>query len=107
MAVGKFIMTKGTAWSGLTLKNHISQLFGSQPQLISPLTTVLLQNSGMKNLDTTLSLFPEKIIATAEDFVWIVVGSDEHSIPLVEARWNGAIVNSGTTGVGAGRAIFE
>ena len=107
MSAGKFIMTKSQAWSGLTLKNHISQLFGSQPQLISPLTTVLLQNSGMKNLDTTLSLFPEKIIATADDFVWKVVGSDERNIALVEARYNGAIVDGATVGVGAGRATFE
>ena len=76
MSIGKFVMTKSQSFSGLTLKNHISQLFGSQPQLISPLTTVLLQNSGMKNLDTTLSLFPEYIIATADVFVSKVVGSD-------------------------------
>lgn len=100
-------MTKGQAWSGLTLKNHISQLFGQQPHLISPLTTVLLQNSGMKNLDTTLSLFPEKIIPTANDFVWKVVGSDERNIPLVEARYAGAIVTDATVGIGAARAKFE
>ena len=107
MSLGKFVMTKGKAWSGLTLKNHIGAIFGSQPQLVSPLTTVLLQNSGMKNLDTTLSLFPEKIIATADDFVWKVVGSDERSIPLVEARYNGAVVDANTVGVGAARATFE
>ena len=107
MSVGKFVMTKSKAWSGITLKNHIGALFGSQPHLISPLTTVLLQNSGMKNLDTTLSLFPEKIIPTADDFVWKVVGSDERNIPLVEARFNGAIVDTNTTGVGAARSTFE
>lgn len=100
-------MTKGKAWSGLTLKNHIGAIFGSQPQLVSPLTTVLLQNSGMKNLDTTLSLFPEKTLATADDFVWKVVGSDERNIPLVEARFQGAVVNSGTVGVGIARSKFQ
>lgn len=107
MSIGKFVMTKGQAWSGLTLKNHIGAIFGSKPQLISSLTTVLLQNSGMKNLDTTLSMFPEKIIPTADDFVWKVVGSEERSIPLVEARFAGAVVDGATTGVGAGRATFE
>lgn len=106
-SLGKFVMTKGKAWSGMTLKNHIGAIFGSQPQLVSPLTTVLLQNSGMKNLDTTLSLFPEKVLATSDDFVWKVVGSDERNIPLVEARWNGAVVTNVTTGVGAGRGTFE
>jgi hypothetical protein len=105
--VGKFVMTKARAWSGITLKNHIGALYGSQPQLISPLTTVLLQNSGMKNLDTTLSLFPEKVLATADDFVWKVIGSEERNIPLVEARYNGAVVTDATVGVGAARATFE
>jgi len=107
MSIGKFVMTKGKAWSGLTLKNHIGAIFGSKPQLASQLTTVLLQNSGMKNLDTTLSMFPEKVLPTSDDFVWKVVGSDERNIPLVEARFEGAVVTSGTTGVGAGRATFE
>ena len=100
-------MTKGKAWSGLTLKNHIGAIFGSQPQLVSPLTTVLLQNSGAKNLDTTLSLFPEKILNTADDFVWKVVGSDERNIPLVEARFQGSVVTSGTVGVGIARTKFQ
>jgi len=107
MSIGKFVMTKGKSWSGLTLKNHIGAIFGSQPQLVSPLTTVLLQNSGMKNLDTTLSLFPEKTLETADDFVWKVVGSDERNIPLVEARYNGAVVTDSDSGVGAARTHIE
>lgn len=103
MSLGKFVMTKGKSWSGLTLKNHIGAIFGSQPQLASNLTTVLLQNSGMKNLDTTLSLFPEKVLESADDFVWKLVGSDERNIPLVEAIYNGAVVQDSDTGVGATR----
>ena len=100
-------MTKGKAWSGLTLKNHIGAIFGSKPQLISKLTTVLLQESGMKNLDTTLSAFPEHVIDTPDDFVWKVVGSEERNIPLVEARYNGAVVTAADTGIGAGRTEYE
>lgn len=107
MSVGKFVMTKGKAWSGLTLKNHIGAIFGSRPQLVSKLTTVLLQQSGMKNLDTMLSMFPEKVLETSDDFVWKLVGSDERNIPLVEARYNGAVVADVDTGVGAGRSTFE
>jgi len=107
MSLGKFVMTKGKAWSGLTLKNHIGAIFGSQPQLVSPLTTVLLQNSGMKNLDTTLSLFPEKVLNSADDFIWKVVGSDERNIPLVEARFQGSVVDANTTGVGIARTVFQ
>ena len=106
MSLGKFVMIKGKSWSGLTLKNHIGAIFGTQPQLISPLTTVLLQNSGMKNLDTTLSLFPEKILPTADDFVWKVVGSDERNIPIVGFAKDaaGTLISSGN--VGEGRTVF-
>lgn len=107
MAIGKYVMTKGKSWSGLTLKNHIGQIYGLKPQLVSKLTTVLLQNSGMKNLDTTLSMFPEKTLETADDFVWKVVGSEERNIPLVEARYNGSVVEESDTGVGQARTEIE
>lgn len=107
MALGKFQMTKAQSWSGLTLKNHMGFLFQEKPHMITKLTTVLLQNSGMKNLDTTLSLFPEKVLPSDGDFVWKVVGSAERNIPLKAAYWNGALVTSVTEGVGAGRGIIE
>jgi hypothetical protein len=107
MSVGKFVVTKGKHWSGLTLKNHIGAIFGSRPQLASKVTTVLLQSAGMKNLDTSLSLFPEKVLESSDDFVWKLVGSDERNIPLTEARYNGAVVTDGDTGIGAGRTTFE
>ncbi|MGK2864889.1 MAG: hypothetical protein ACSLE0_23355 [Chitinophagaceae bacterium] len=107
MSLGKFVMTKGQSWSGLTLKNHIGAIFGTQPQLVSPLTTVLLQNSGMKNLDTTLSLFPEKVLQSSDDFVWKVVGSDERNIALVSAEYQGSVVLTGDSGVGAGRTVID
>jgi len=107
MSVGKFVMTKGKSWSGLTLKNHIGAIFGRQPQLASKLTTVLLQQSGMKNLDTTLSMFPEKTLESAEDFIWKLVGSDERNIPIVEARYNGSVVASGDVGIGKARSSYE
>ena len=106
MSLGKYVMTKGKSWSGLTLKNHIGAIFGAQPVLASELTTVLLQNSGMKNLDTTLSMFPEKSIE-GDDFVWKAVGSEERNIALVEARYNGAVVQAGDSGVGAARGLIQ
>jgi hypothetical protein len=107
MSLGKFVMTKGKAWSGTTLKNHIGAIFARQPQLVSKLTTVMLQQSGMKNLDTTLSMFPEKVLESAEDFIWKLVGSEERNLPLVEARYNGNVVQDGDTGIGAARSPYE
>lgn len=104
----KYMMTKGKSWSGLTLENHIGAIFGKKPQLVSPLTTVLLQSSGAKNLDTTLSKFPEKVLETDDDFVWKVVGSDERNIALVEARHaDGSVVTASDTKIGEGRAKIE
>lgn len=100
-------MTKGRSWSGTTLKNHIGAIFARQPQLVSKLTTVMLQASGMKNLDTTLSMFPEKVLESAEDFIWKLVGSEERNLPLVEARYKGNVVLEGDTGVGAARSQYE
>ena len=107
MAVGKFIMTKAKSWSGITLKNHIGAIFGNQPQLVSPLTTVLLQSSGMKNLDTMLSMFPTKKLKTSDDFVWKVVGSDERNIALVSAEYQSVPVLITDTSVGAGRTVID
>lgn len=108
MSIGKFVMTKGKAWSGLTTANHTATLFGQKPELITPLTTVLLQNSGMKNLDTTLSKFPEKVLsAGTTEFAWKVVTSEERNIPLVEARYNGVVVDEDTEGVGKARTLVE
>lgn len=100
-------MTKGKSWSGLTLKNHIGAIFGNQPQLVSSLPVVLLQASGVKNLDTTLSQFPTHKLETSDDFVWKALGSDERNIPLVEARYGGSIVDANDTNVGEARATIE
>lgn len=108
MSIGKFVMTKGKSWSGLTTANHTATLFGTKPELITPLTTVLLQNSGMKNLDTTLSKFPEKVLsAGTTEFAWKVVTSEERNIPLVEARYNGVVVEEDMEGIGKARTLVE
>ena len=107
MSVGKFVMTKGKSWSGTTLRNHIGAIFADQPHLVSGLPTILLANSGSKNLDTTLSLFPFYEIPSDKDFIWKLIGNEERNIPLVEARYNGATVTSSTTGVGAARSVIE
>lgn len=108
MSIGKFVMTKSKAWSGITTANHTATLFGTKPELITPLTTVLLQNSGMKNLDTTLSKFPEKTLSRGTtEFSWKVVTSEERSIPLVEARYNGVVVDADAEGVGRARTLVE
>ena len=82
MSIGKFVMTKGQAWSGLTLKNHIGAIFGSKPQLVSPLTTVLLQNSGMKEKLDELVLEKETpVIGICVGMQMLAHSSDEGKLP--------------------------
>lgn len=107
MSVGKFVMTQAKSFSGLTTRNHLGAIWQQAPQMASKITTQLLQESGMKNLDSFLNKLPVKVLDTDDDFLWRLAGSSERNIPLVEARWQGAVVTSGTTNVGAGRGTFE
>ena len=107
MSVGKFVMTKGKHRSGLTTRNHLGAIYGLKPQLASKITGILLQKAGMKNLDTVLSKFPVKYLEDEGDFIWKLVGSHERNIPLIEARYGGAVVTDSDTGVGAQRSEIE
>lgn len=107
MSVGKFVMTQAKSFSGLTTRNHLGAIWEQAPQMASKITTQLLQESGMKNLDSFLNKLPVLMLDTDDDFLWRLAGSSERNIPLVEARWQGAVVTSGTTNVGAGRGTFE
>ena len=107
MSVGKFVMTKGKFWSGLTTRNHLGMIYGTKPQVASKITGILLAKAGMKNLDTVLSMFPTKVLDDEGDFTWKLVGSHERNIPLIEARWEGSVVDENTVGVGADRGVIE
>lgn len=107
MSVGKFVMTKGKFWSGLTTRNHLGAIYGLKPQLASKITGILLQKAGMKNLDTVLSKIPVKYLEDEGDFIWKLVGSHERNIPLIEARFAGAVVQTGDAGVGSYREEIE
>lgn len=107
MSVGKFVMTSAKSWSGLTTRNHLGAIWEQSPQLASKITTQLLQESGVKSLDSSLNQFPVKTLDSDDDFIWRLAGSSERNIPLVEAIWQGAVVDENTTNVGAGRQPFE
>ncbi len=107
MSVGKFVMTQAKSFSGMVTRNHLGAIWHQSPQMASQITTQLLQESGVKSLDNSLSQFPVKTLPTDDDFIWKLAGSSERNIPLVEARYQGAVVNGATTNVGAGRTTFE
>ncbi len=107
MSIGKFVMTKGQYWSGLTTRNHLGQIYATRPMIASKITGVLLAKAGMKNLDTVLNMFPVKYLEDEGDFYWKMVGSHERNIPLIEARYEGAVVTDATNNVGANRTEVE
>jgi len=102
-----FQMTAVKSHAGLTTKNHLGAMFAQNPQLLSNVVIKMLNASGVKDFDTFLSSLPIKYVDTDDEFTWKLVGSTERNIPLVEARWQGSIVTSSTTGVGASGAEFE
>lgn len=105
--INKFQMTRAQSWAGMTLKNNLAAIYGTQPQFASKVVTRLLAESGMQNLETVLNQFPTLYLDSDDDFVWKLIGSSERNIPLVEARYKGATVITSDTGVGANGESFE
>lgn len=107
MAIAKNVVFEPQSWSGLTTANHLKSIYQIAPQKASSIVTKLLASSYGANLDALLSKFPVKYFDSDEEFTWDLIGSSERNYPLVEAREaDGAVVTSGSTGVGAGRAKF-
>lgn len=109
MAV-QFGITQTTApqtWSGLTTKNHLAKLYMRAPQKVSGFMTKLLAAEYGASLESLLSRFPTKYFDSDDDYTWKLIGSYERNLPIVGARFQGAPVGAGDTGIGAGGMEFE
>ena len=100
-------MTAPQTWSGLTTKNHLAALYLRAPQKASTVMTRLLASEYGQTLETLLSKFPVKYFDSSDDYTWSLVGSHDRNLPLVEARYQGSVVASTDTGIGAGGSEFE
>lgn len=107
MALGKFQMMESKGWMGTTSANHLGAIFKLQPQKATDLMIQLLSRKLGKTLNYYLNQFPTKEFDTSDEYYWELIGSSRRNIPLVEARYQGAIVDSTDVGVGAGRSTFE
>lgn len=105
--LGKFQMIEPKAWKGATDRNHFGTVFGAKPQLASVKMHQLLAWHRGKNLELELMKFPVKYFETDDEYTWQLVGSSRRNLPLVEARFQGAVVLSTDTNVGDGRTTFE
>ena len=95
------------AWSGLTTKTHLASLYQRAPQKVSGFMVKLLAAEYGASLESLLSKFPTKYFDTDDDYTWKLIGSYDRNLPLVEARFQGAVVAPGDTGIGAGGMEFE
>lgn len=104
--LGKFQVYEAQSWSGMTTKNHLGAIYKTAPQKASNILTKLLAYNYAPTLDSMLSKFPVKYFDTDDEFTWDLIGSMERNYPLVEARYQGSVVASSDSGVGAGKTEF-
>ncbi len=86
--ISPFQMTEARSWAGLTTKNHIGAIFGTEPQKASKMLTRIAQTNFGLDLDSYLDQFSPLYLDTDDDFTWDLVGSGKKNVPLVEARIN-------------------
>jgi len=89
--ISPFQMTEAQAWSGLTTKNHLGQIYQTNPQMASKLMTRIHQTNFGLDLDTYLDQFSPLYLETDDDFEWDLIGSAKKNVPLVEARIAGSL----------------
>lgn len=99
-------MYEPTDWSGFTTKNHLSQLYLIEEQWASDVVQRIFQINEPINMDTYLDKFQPLYLNTDDDFKWLLQGTGDKNIPLVEARMTftgGAIASTDTPGKNYGR----
>lgn len=100
-------MTEPKTVNGLVNDNALGAMFLRSPQKATNVMIKLMYvNRGM-SLERYLEQFPTKYFESDDDYTWDLIGSSRRNIPLVEARWMGAIVTSATNNVGIGGQDFE
>lgn len=105
--LGKFQMVGFQHWKGLTLNNHLGQIFQLAPQKATNVMVQLLAFHIGKTLDTLMNKFPIKEFDDDSEYTWEVIGSSRRNIPLIEARdENGNVVTADSGMIGAGVAPF-
>lgn len=96
-------------WSGLTKDNHFGYLYDLEPQLVSPVIDLLYKmNIGSDDIVSFMKKYPVMYVNDdTTPYEWLLQGSDERSVPLVDAVDNLTSLNSYSTGAatGAGAAL--
>jgi hypothetical protein len=107
MKVSPFQVIDAKFWSGMTTDNHIHAIYTAGPQEAGSLVNRMLEATFGPSLETILSKYPAEYFERDDEFYWKLMGSFDRNIPLVEARWKGAVVTDQTVGVGSNRTEIE
>lgn len=92
--ISQLQMTEAKSWTGLTDKNHIGAIFGSEPQKASKMLTRISQVNFGQDLDSYLDQFSPLYLDTDDDFTWDLMGSGKKNVPLIEARIGGTAITA-------------
>jgi hypothetical protein len=82
-------------------------MYKREPQRINNMMVKLLAIHRGRSLEALLNMFPTHEIADDRDFYWELIGSSRRNIPLVEARYQGSVVEDGDFNIGQGTSRFE
>lgn len=100
-------MREAKTLNGLVSDNALASIFQSAPQKASNLMIKLLYANRGMSLERNLMRFPVKYFETDDDYTWELIGSSRRNIALVEARYNGAVVEANDFNVGIGGSTIE
>lgn len=106
--LGRYQVTDSQAIAGMVNpENTLDAMYKRSPQKINDMMVKLLTIHRGKSLEALLNKFPTHEIDDDRDFYWELIGSSRRNIPLVEARYKGAIVTDADFNVGEGGGKFE
>ena len=108
MQLSKFQVTDAKAFSGMiNPENTLGAIWKVAPQKINDTMIKMLAIHRGKSLENMLSKFETKLVESDREFYWELIGSSRRNIPLFEARYKGAVVQSTDNNIGEGRTTFE
>jgi len=106
--LGRYQVTDSLKIAGMiNPENTLDAMYKRAPQKITNMMVKLLAIHRGRSLEALLNMFPTHEIEDDRDFYWELIGSSRRNIPLVEARYQGAVVTDADFNIGQGTSKFE
>lgn len=108
LQLGRYQVTDSQAIAGMiNPENTLDAMYKRSPQKINDVMIKLLAIHRGRSLEALLNKFPVHYIDDDRDFYWELIGSSRRNIPLVEARYQGAVITDADFNIGEGGSRFE